>query len=271
MRRSLLVSLLALCVSVPALAQSADFTPPPMVPSTPPPTPPNEPGVATPGTPPPPGAMPPAASPTTPAPGYQYSPYGQPKKAEKPGPEVGLMISESLFGILTGAGVGLLPYLLMDQSGFFASDNQIGTLILVLVLTAVPLAVGQTQVSLANGSRYYQSEQWPAVLAGLAGEAAFLGIYFLQGGFGSASGTSGGTPVAGGNTTLLLVGTVAIVPLLQMAVINLTKEPKMQFSALEVGKGGRLSAGIPIPAPLVAQTREGTAFGLSFSLLSGRF
>ena len=55
--------------------------------------------------------------------GYQYSPYGQPKSQEKPGPEIGLMVSESLFGALTAAGVTVLPYFLLFANGS-ASGNR---------------------------------------------------------------------------------------------------------------------------------------------------
>ena len=107
--------------------------------------------------------------------GYPYSPYGQPKSQEKPGPEIGLMVSESLFGALTAAGVTILPYFLLFANGATFGDETISSVIFVLIFGAMPLAVAQTEVSLANGSRFYQTDTWPAALAGLGGMAAVLG------------------------------------------------------------------------------------------------
>ena len=123
MSRSIL--LIALLGSVGAWAQTAtsaavpatttpDFSPPPLVPATPPPEPAADPS-APPMTPPPtltPQSTPaqPGYVPGQPGSGYTYSPYGNargtPQKA--PGPEIGLMVSESLFGMLSAAGTTIV-------------------------------------------------------------------------------------------------------------------------------------------------------------------
>ncbi|MBL9039845.1 MAG: hypothetical protein JNG84_15110, partial [Archangium sp.] len=98
-----------LCVSFGAWAQGTalaqgtppGWSPPPLVPASPeappPPPPPSVPGVA------------PKLTPSSQA--YPYSPYG-PGAKEPLEPEIGLMVSESLFGMLTAAGVTVLPYFL---------------------------------------------------------------------------------------------------------------------------------------------------------------
>ena len=179
------VILLMLVTPVAAFAQTEELTPPPLVTGTPPPPPAPEPGglLVQPGTPPPPGMMPPPGyvpghQPNT---GYPYSPYGSPLATgdQKPPLEVGLMVSESLFGMLTSAVIALLPYYLLLRpmvigNGAISNDSTVNTAIFVLVYASLPLAVSQTQISLANGSRYYESDTWPAALAGLAAEAAVL-------------------------------------------------------------------------------------------------
>ncbi len=274
----MLVAVAALALPGAALAQGTEWSPPPMVPATPPPTPPPEPGVApsSPGTPAPPTATPPpnfvpGSGSTS---GWQYSPYGQQKPAEKPGPEVGLMVSESLFGMLTAAGVAILPYFLffkIEQSRLTAEQPTIASILCIIIFTAVPLAVSQTQVSIANGSRHYFSDTWPVALTGLVGQAGVLGLFYLTGWLPTPT-VTGGTPSTGGSEVLLFVGTIVVVPLLQMMAINLFKSEKMTarpFGALDAkpGHGVRLAA--PSVAPTIAPTRAGTAYGLNFSLLSG--
>ena len=144
-----LKSLLIVVVLVPmvGLAQTAtEFSPPPMVPAAPPPMPAPEPTNAQqPGTPPPPSMVPgpgyvPGQQPKS---AYPYSPYGQPKAQEKPGPEVGLMVSEALFGSLTAAGVTVLPYFLLFANGSIG-DPTLSSIIFCLIFGAAPLAVAQT-------------------------------------------------------------------------------------------------------------------------------
>jgi hypothetical protein len=287
---SKLVLILSFAFSVAAFAQTtppdtSDFSPPPLVPVGPPPTPAPEPGtgVVDPGTPPPPSTLPPPGY----VPGqqrqgtnYPYSPYGTPRQQldEKPPVEWGYMVSESLFGMLTSAGVALLPYFLllrpMVAGQLVLGEPAIDTTIFTLIFAAVPLAVMQTQISLANGSRYYVSESWPAALAGLGAEAAVLAIFFAlspQPGFGSPT----NPPVTwmagkgGGPEIFLLVGSIAFVPLVQMAVINLTKQPRMaRVGAIDRDKKGQFALGMPTLAPLVAQTRNGLSVGVQASLLN---
>ncbi len=267
-----------------ALAQSAPtgWSPPPMVPAGPPPAPAPEPVPAamvppptpapaipsTVGTPPPPSSVPPYMPGQAPT-GYQYSPYSNGTAKEAPAPEVGLMVSESLFGMLTAAGVCVLPYFLLSSSGLLSNDT-IGSILLLVVFSAVPLAVAQTQISIANGSRNYFSETWPAALAGLAAEAGVLGIFYATGWLGGSQ-ASGGVPRAGGSVPLLLIGTSVLVPLVQMAVINLTKQSKVRSFAMEYSPKTGLTAGIAMPSPTLAPTREGLAVGLSYPLFRGVF
>lgn len=272
-----------LCASA-ALAQSTSvtpLTPPPMVPSSPPPTPPPEPSAPpatlTPGpvsgTPPPPSMVPPNTYvPGGATSGYQYSPYGQPRLAEKPGPEIGLMVSEGLFGMLTAAGVVVLPYfLLFGGMGVLSNDPTVSSVIFIAIFSAVPLAVAQTQVSLANGSRHYFSEMWPAALLGLAGQAAVLGLFYATGWLPSGQAGGGGVPSAGGSVPLLFIGAIGVVPLMQMALINLVKQPKMKFAGLNYRPGEGLALGLPMPAPLLAQTTQGLSLGVQMPFINMQF
>ena len=279
---SKLILTLALAVSAAASAQTAtppptDFSPPPMVPVQPPPMPAAEPGtqLVDPGTPPPPSALPPPGYVPGPQSNYPYSPYGNPKSLtpEAPPFEWGLMISESLFGMLTSAGVSLIPYFLllrpMVTQGAVLGDAAISTVVFVLIFSAVPLAVSQTQLSLANGSRHYTSEAWPAALAGLGAQGAILGLFFLlprQVGFPT------NTEMSGRNEIFLLIGSIAIVPLIQMVVINLTKSPRSGRIATESrGPPPAFALQLPTLAPLLGQTRQGLAVGMQASLLNVRW
>lgn len=266
---------------------SGDFSAPPMVPVAPPPTPAAAPGStlvdpnAPPATPPPPGTVPPPGY----VPGqqgqqpYPYSPYGTPKGVgdEKPPVEWGYMVSESLFGMLTSAGVTLLPYFLLLRPMVYGqpvlsqgSDFAIDTVIFMLLFSTVPLAVMQTQISLANGSKYYVSESWPAALAGLGAQALVLGIFVaLPVTPGTCSPCSPVAKGGGAAEIFLLVGSVALTPLIQMAVINLTKQPRMaRVGVVTRDKKGLFSLGLPTLSPMVAQTRLGPSVGVQASLLN---
>ncbi len=275
-----LVVVVTLLSSLSAFAQAAgsQWTPPPMVPAGPPPTPapdpnapPLPPPAATtapapgPGTPPPPSMVPPNGYVPGGSTGYPYSPYGQPKQTEKPSPEIGLMVSESLFGMLTAAGVVVLPYfLLFGGAQLLGGDPTISSVIFIAIFAAVPLAVAQTQVSLANGSRHYFSETWPAALVGLAGQAAVIGLYYLT--------LRGQTPGSvNGSVPLLFIGAIGVVPLMQMALINLTKQPKMKFAGLNYKPGEGLALGLPLPSPLVAQTTQGLSLGVQVPFINMTF
>lgn len=268
-----------LLVPALALAQTTpnDFSPPPLVPADPPPVPAPEPGTDpnfVPDTPPPPGSQPPPQyiPGQQPNSGYPYSPYGTPKADEKPPVEWGLMLSESLFGMLTAAGVTLIPYFLllrpMITQSAVLGDDTVSTVIFVLIFATVPLGVSQTQLSIANGSRYYVAESWPAALAGLGAQAAVLGLFFLLPRDGFHRTTLGGRSEA-----LILIGSVVFTPLVQMAVINLTKSPRSanRLSAMSWNPKDGLSFGAPTPVPMIGQTRHGSVFGMTFSVLSGNF
>ncbi len=271
-----LKNLMIVLVLAPAIAlaqtttPTPDFSPPPMVPANPPPMPPPDPSVQ-PGTPPPPSTLPPPGY----VPGqqgksaYPYSPYGQPKAQEKPAPEIGLMVSEALFGMLTSAGVTVLPYFLLFNSGQLTEP--IASIIFCLIFGASPLAVAQTQVSLANGSRHYQSEMWIPALVGLAGQAAVLGIFKVTGWLPTAQ-ASGGVP-SGGSVVWLMIGAIGIVPLLQMASINLFKQPKLQNFGVfgDPHKGIGVAFAPPTAAPILAPSAAGTSMGVQVSFLRGIF
>lgn len=272
-------SALLLVVHLSVAQAATDFPPPPLVPATPspqqvpppPPMPPPEPSTAAPGTPPPPTLVPQG----------QPSPYGaaKPVAEEKPPVEWGLMISEGLFGMLTAAGVSLLPYFLLLRpvvegtpgGGVFGNEATVGTIIYLILFAAIPLSTAQTEVSIANGSRWYYSETWPAALCGLAAEGAVLGLAYLTRG---PKLTEPG-PLA--NPYVLLVGTIAFTPLVQMAVINLFKSPRFGkpgsggTALLNYREGRGLSVGIPQLAPIFSSSRDGALSGVQFSLLSGRW
>jgi hypothetical protein len=255
------VALLVLCSFLPAAASAqgsadAPLPLPPLVEAegTPPPPPPPEPA------PPPSSSYVPGQKSAVP---YPYSP-AVPTEPARPPPEVGLMITESLFGMLTAAGTGLLGWYLLvkplTQSGI---DPAIGNLIFGLTFASVPMAVAQTQLNLANGSRYYYSESWPAYLSGLGAQAAVLGLFYLVGGVNSPWGER-----------LLLVGTVVGVPLTTMAVINLTKQPRRGprvGSLLGWDPASGLVVSVPRFSPTALRTARGASPGLFLGLAEGRF
>lgn len=269
--KPVLLTLVLVASGAWAQTTTPDFSPPPMVPASPPPMPPPDPSTTqSPGTPPPPAMVPPSSY----VPGqtaksaYPYSPYGQPKSQEKPGPEIGLMVSESLFGALTAAGVTILPYFLLFAGGNTLGDPTVSSVIFILIFGAMPLAVAQTEVSLANGSRFYQTDTWPAALTGLAGMAGVLGIYYATGWLPTAQ-ASGGVP-NGGSTAWLMIGSIAIVPLLQMAVINLFKTPKpgMMLTFGDPVKRNGVAFASPTLSPVVTPN---AGMGAQLSLLRGIF
>lgn len=270
-------------------AAQTDFPAPPLVPATPvapppatngpPPTPPPEPSTAppaaaTPGTPPPPAVTP---GPST------LSPYGQPKAPatdEKLPIEYGLMISEGLFGMLTAAGVSLLPYFLLlkdfvetGQGGVFGNNFTVGAVIYVILFAAIPLSTAQTEVSIANGSRWYYSETWPAALIGLGTEGAVLGLAYL------ARGPQTSSPGAVANPWVLLVGTIGVMPLVQMAMINLFKTPRFgkpgaapATALLNYREGHGMTISVPQLSPVFSSDRgAGGLTGAQLSLISGRW
>jgi hypothetical protein len=287
------IELMTACVLLGSFAAAQTPTtsdvplaPPPLVTAPPPPPMPTPEPIPSstppsvrpaPGTPPPPTSVPPNYGSQS---AYQYSPYGTPQLANtKPGPEVGLMVSESLFGMLTASGTFLLPYFLVNATtgglsggtGLFDQDSTVGTIILIGLAAAVPLSVTQTQISIANGSRFYISESWPNSLAGLGASAAVMGLFYATGWLGTPT-ISGGVPKSG-SRPLLLIGMSAFVPLVQMAITNLTKQPKFQVSASnDIKPGHGLTLTMPAPMPVLTQSATGgTTVGLGVSVLNGRF
>jgi hypothetical protein len=222
-----------------------------------------------------PAPSPPPLVPAQPSPGLSSdnepppAAYAQsPGENEKPPPEIGLMVSESAFGILTAGATSLIPYflLLRNSASLTGGDPTIGNLLYVLVFSAVPLAVSQTELSLANGSAYYFSESWPASLSGLATQAAVIGLYMaINGGLSTGNGSG---------EAVLLAGTTVFVPLVEMAVINLTKVQRNKvpfggFGAARFTPQGP-SFGVPTPVPLFSPGSLQLE-GLSLPLASGVF
>jgi hypothetical protein len=188
---------------------------------------------------------------------------------EPPGPEVGLMATQLLFGALSAAGSSLLMYYLMIKpfsQSIGTQDPMLGNLIFLLGFSSVPLTVSRTQVGLANGSAYYVSESWPAALSALAAQAAVIGLYYYARPY-----------TSDGGEAVLLGGTVGLVPLASMVAINLTKQPrwKVPGGGIRMGSGvshlpGQgWSLGIPLPHPIPGP--EGRGLGLSWPALSGAF
>jgi len=212
----------------------------------------------------------------TPQAPHPASPYGQSPPLHSPGPEIGLMVSESLFGMLTAAGSSLLLYYLVLKNfaqmgtvtGGGGDMQTISTVIFLLGFGAVPLAVSQTEVGIANGSRYYSSEGWPASLSGLGAQAAVLRLYYMVRG-----------SLLDGGEAVLLIGTCVGVPLVEMAVINLTKRPRWRLPAggfreaslITVAESGELRWSMPVPLPAVVPGARGPELGTQLSLLRGRF
>ncbi|MBX5484407.1 MAG: hypothetical protein IRZ16_21505 [Myxococcaceae bacterium] len=231
-----------------------------------------------------PTAQPPAAgqeAPTPPPPGYvpqgtqkvpyPYSPYGQLQQTEPPA-EVGLIITEALFGALTAGGtVALTGFLVLPfvaTMGYPISD-----IILVLTLSTVPLSVAQTEQSLANGSRYYVSESWPGTLAALVGEAASVGLFYLAGGFsGFLPGTISITP----SLLALIISNTVLVPALVTLAINLTKQPRTAVfggmgALMRYDDRNGLRVGVPVPSPIAVMTPGGPALAIGATIASARF
>jgi hypothetical protein len=286
-----LLASLAASLFVPALALAqapapeAPPPPPPIVNAPDAPTQPPAagapavPGADTVATPPPPGANPPPLNnPMGYQPGYQPGmqpyygiPYGQ--QAPKPqGPEIGLMVTEGAFGVLTGAAEVLLPYLLfslLEGGGSSSGGGAVfsGSLLDVLIvgiMIAEPLAVSQTIVNTANSSHYYVSESWPAMLTGLGAEAAFVGLYFLVR---NTNLTLPQDPV-----TYVMVASAVCVPIAEVIVINMTKKPRASmFGALNYSHQNGWQASIPMPLPYLAPTSQGISAGVTLPLFAGRF
>ena len=128
-----------------------------------------------------------------------------------------------------------------------------------------------TQTSLANGSRHYQSEMWIPALVGLAGQGAVLGIFYATGWLPKGQ-ASGGVP-NGGSVVWLMIGAIGIVPLLQMASINLFKQPRLQNIGVfgDPHKGIGVAFAPPTAAPILAPSAAGTSMGVQVSFLRGIF
>lgn len=291
-----LASALVLGVAPSVFAQAPGGpTPPPLVQvGPPPPMPPPEPApgvrqsdaiaspATNPGTPPPPSAASslPGAQPSYP--GYPYSPYGSPSAREAPGPEIGMMITESLFGMLTAGATLVLPYILFSLTGLTA-DATMGNVMLIALMVATPFATANAQVGIASGSFHYRIESWVPMLAGLLGDALVFGTYLMWNGgisqpppslFPSSSGAAGGVPPGVAPQIIyLLVAASAAVPLLQMAAINIFKQPRLRpyARASAASRTGGVTLEPPMAHPILTPTASGTSLGLGLALLRGTF
>lgn len=182
------------------------------------------------------------------------------------------MVSEGLFGALTAAAVTLLPYFLLlrpfvEGNRPVIGDTTVSAVLYFVLFAAIPLSTAQTEVSIANGSRWYYSETWPAALVGLGTEAAVLGLAYLTRGSGQFS-----------NPWVLLAGTIGVVPLVQMAIINVLKKPRFGkpgaagFALFNVREQGGVTIGVPNIAPIFTSDRgAGGMSGAQVSILGGRF
>lgn len=206
-------------------------------------------------------------------------PYGQQSRLPPPGPEVGLMVTETLFGALTAGAISLLPYFLILApcgSSLIACDTfsispTVQTVLTIVIFSAVPLAVAETELGIANGSRYYVSEAWPAMLTGLGVEGAVIGLSYLVNNSNSQSAQSA-------SAWVLLAGTVGLVPVVTMTIINLTKQPRYRTlggptgALLNFSPETGLLTSLPMPEPLVRPgvAVRGSAYsGVGVSLLRG--
>lgn len=174
------------------------------------------------------------------------------------------MASESLFGVLTAAPAVLLPYylflkpLLLGPSAA-GMDPTVASLIFVMVFASIPMGVAQTELGIANTSRYYVTESWVASLAALGAQAGVIGLYYLL------HSTSPTAPAEG----VLLGGSVLAVPLITMAAINLGKSPRSAGRGAGAGAllshspGRGWSVGMPLVMPVLG--------GVQLPVLGGRF
>lgn len=190
------------------------------------------------------------------------------------------MVSEALFGMLTVGASLILPYVLFSFSGL-TDFPTVGNIILIALMTVAPMASSQTQVGIANGSSYYHTEIWIPLLAGLLGNAlVYLTYVAWNGGFSqtppslfpanSGDGT-GVPPTIAPQIIYLLVAAAVGVPLLQMAAINLFKQPRFRPYAVKGEPNKGLALGLPMPMPIFSQTSAGPSVGLGLSLLRGSF
>jgi hypothetical protein len=182
------------------------------------------------------------------------------------------MVTESLFGMLTAAGTALLPYFLIlspDQAGNIGLTGEVEDILLLAIFTAVPLAMSQTELGIAAGSHYYETEGWIAMLGALALEGGTLGIYFATRPQYPSIRTSHDPA-----EIFLLVSTVGVVPIADMVLINVFKKPRgsSYFSGLvRRSASGAWATSIPLPSPYVAETTRGISAGVQLPLLSGTF
>lgn len=262
MIRIFLIAALALSAGASAQQPAADAPPPPPLVDAPPVKESDAPRKEEPPTPPPPGAHLPNGNQS----GYPYSPYGAPAQQPQELPvEYGLIATEYLFGVLTAAPIVLLPYILFLKGNVTQPGSQAAALnnILFLVIFAtIPVAVAQTEVGLANGSRYYTVESWPAYLSGFLAQAMVIGLYYLAG------------VTSGLAETLLLAGSILFVPAVETAAINYLKTPKPGFAPQAVftrAPGGGWSLGPPRVMPLFTRLTEGVRVGLSVPIAAGTF
>jgi len=70
----------------------------------------------------------------------------------------------------------------------------------------------------------------------------------------------------------VLITSVIVVPIVEVVVLNLTKQPRTSmFGALNYSHERGWSASLPMPSPILNPTSQGLSAGVSFPLLAGRF
>lgn len=205
------------------------------------------------------------------------NPYGVTLLDKPPPPEIGLMVTETLFGGLTSTGTTLVAWFLgvklmapppgTDPDG---TGAMITNIVFFSSFAGAALAVAETESSIASGSRDYTIDSWIPTLTALLTQAAVIGVYELV--------RAGPNPLPDGGEALLLVGSCAAVPLVTMGAINLFKTPRFKIagvsgigSLMQYSPDSGLHAALPTPSPILVQTGRGPSLGLGVSLLSGKF
>lgn len=192
-----------------------------------------------------------------------------PNNRATPSFEVGRMLAESGVGIAIAAAITVLPYLALFGGGALSGDSTLSSLLFVVLFAAVPLVTAPVEFAIANGSRSFHSDLWPPMVAGIATEAAVLGIFYATGWLPTPH-ASGGVP-NGGSVPLVLIGTIAVVPLVEMAVINIFKQPIQTFN--QASPRSRRGDGVmwapPALVPIFMASDGRKATGVQLSLLRG--
>jgi hypothetical protein len=184
------------------------------------------------------------------------------------------MVAETAMGMLTAAGTTLLPFFLFRKMNV-AGPPPLGEILMLVSVASTPFAVASAEHGIAMQSRYYSVEQWPAQVAGIASQAAVLGLYYLLDGP-SGTGSSSFFSAVNAGEMALLVGSIGIVPVAEMMALNFFKTPRHQvpfggFGAVRYTPEGGLQVAAPTPQPLFSASRGNALDGVMVPVASGRF